>query len=98
MAGYSELAGSIGKLLRLLADTIEKGQKHEREQEFQDQWQAIEADPIGWMLNHFSMSEPVPSDARQTGKTKPKPRSIKFDKQDTERLAKYILQLEWGYK
>jgi hypothetical protein len=97
MAGYSELAGSLGKLLRLLADAIEKGQKHGREAAFQEQWSSIEDDPIGWLTSHFSVSKPMPTDSGQTGKTKPKPRSISFNKADAERLAKYILQLEWRY-
>lgn len=95
MAGYSELAGSIGKILRLLADAIENKQKEARHAEYQKEWTAIEDNPCGWLASHFSMSKPVPTDTGQAGNTKPKPRSIKFDKDDAERLAKYIFELEY---
>jgi len=96
MAGYSELAGSIGKLLRMVADAIEKGQKEARHAEYQKEWDAIEANPIGWLSDHFSVYKPpVSPDTGTSGKTKPKPRSIKFDASDAERLAKYILELEY---
>ena len=98
MAGYSELAGSIGKLLRLLATAIEKGQKEKRHDAFQKEWNAIEDNPCGWLADHFSVSKPVSRDADETGKAKPKPRSIKFDKADAEKLSKYILHLEYGYE
>ena len=98
MSGYSSLAGSVGKALRMIADHIERKQKAQRHEAYQKQVHAIEADPIGWLSDHFSVSKPVSAVTDTASPPKPKPRSIKFDKHDAERLAKYILELEYGYE
>ena len=98
MGGYSDLAGSLAYALRLVANHIEKKQREGRHDRFQQEWSSIESDPIGWLGSHFSMSKPLPTTANETSTAKPKPRSIKFDRADAEKLSKYILQLEYGYE
>ena len=98
MSGYGELAGSLAAALRLVANHIEKKQREGRHDRFQEEWTSIESDPVGWLTAHFSLSKSLPSTTDETSAAKPKPRSIKFDRADAEKLSKYILQLEYGYE
>lgn len=96
----NDFLAALARLLRVVLDAVEAGQRRERLADHEATHAAIEADPVSWFVRHFGgMPDTLPADAREASETNDQRADrIVIDRLGVERLSKYIVDLERGYE
>ena len=101
MAGYSELAGAVGKGLSLFTDYLKRLRKQRTREEYERTLTEIDYDAVGWLCVAFGLRDKqrLSADAGKTPTTSDIARKrLNLNQTQARELARYIAALEYGYE